>query len=373
MENLVDDESLIEVKDIAVPVLNNRHMLPDDFDWKFYLIKNVDLILEGINTEESATKHYLDYGINEYRVYYEKCKINTFIYCGGKCGSSTLYETIRKNNFKGIKLHSNAGHMFFNGGESVFDIINHNRNHNEILYFIDSYRNPIERKISLFFNNGVFNLNDYSIDNEFEKFTTKYIKNCYMLTLHFKFEKKNDLLKLVEKFSEHFVISEDHNTYLKITFKTVESLNIFCNILDKYTEYFGVLNYKKQLLNNTEYYHPIDEVFRHYDISESFTKFDFDKKYGIYQYENMVFIKLRFCDINSWDKILSEIFGKKITLFSDNLSEHKEYSDLYKDFKSQFKISRPFIKELLKDEHFNAYNAIEEKRKYIKYWMDRSY
>jgi hypothetical protein len=150
-------------------------------------------------------------------------------------------------------------------------------------------------------------------------------------------------------------------------------VNIFCKILDKYTEYFGVLNYKKQLLNNTEYYHPIDELFRHFDISETFTDFDFDKKYGMYQHENMVFIKLRFCDINNWGKILSEIFGKKITLFSDNLSEHKEYYELYKEFKSQFKIPRSFIKELLKDEHFNAYNTIEEKRKYIKYWMDRSY
>jgi hypothetical protein len=100
----------------------DKTILPEDFDWKVYLIKNVDLILAGINNEERAIDHYLNYGAIEYRIYYENHKVDKFVYCGGKSGSSTLYSTLVKNCFKSMKLHTNFEYKLNNCNNSIYDI-----------------------------------------------------------------------------------------------------------------------------------------------------------------------------------------------------------------------------------------------------------
>jgi hypothetical protein len=110
-------------------VLDETIKLPKDFDWKMYLIKNVDLILAGINSDETAKFHYLNYGKNEYRIYYDNDKIDHFVYCGGKCGSSTLNSTLVKNHFKTIKIHSNEDFLSISN-KSIFEIIKKNKQKN---------------------------------------------------------------------------------------------------------------------------------------------------------------------------------------------------------------------------------------------------
>jgi hypothetical protein len=352
--------------------LDEIKKLPEDFDWKIYLIKNVDLILAGINNEEQAIEHYFNYGAIEYRIYYENHKIDKFVYCGGKCGSSTLYETIRKNNFKTMKLHTNLEYKLNNCNNSIYDIINQNRQSNQTIYFIDSYRTPIERKMSSFFYHLKIEKYDKSIDELVEMFNKEFIETEFTLTINYETSFKDKLTMALTNIIKDLKIDEISDKFIKLNVKSRDNLNILCNIFDNYKESLGIISYKKKYLNNNEYYHSIDELFRHFNISETFTKFDFDKKYAIHQHGNMVFIKIRFRDINDWGKILSDIFGKEITMFSDNLTENKEYRDLYNRFKAQYKVPKSFIKELLKDEHFNAYNTIEERRQYIKYWMDRS-
>jgi len=352
--------------------LDETTKLPEDFDWKIYLIKNVDLILAGINNEKDAVQHYLEYGVHEHRIYYEDNKADHFIYCGGKCGSTTLYSTLIKQYFKCSKLHSNEEYMS-NKKASIYDIISQRKKTNEKIYFIDTYRNPIERKISCFFsllNNEYYSL---PMSDLFKKFNKEYIEIEFNIIIHFEKGNVDNIRYLIQKLSENIKIDEFHENYIKLNNIGNDNLNILCSLFDKNKESLGIVSYKKNFLNQNEYYHSIDELFRHFNISETFTAFDFDKKYGLYQHENMVFIKLRFCDINEWGKILSGILGKEITTFPDNLTENKEYFDLYTEFKSQYKVPRSFIKELLKDEHFNAYNTVDERRKYIKYWMDRSY
>jgi hypothetical protein len=84
-----------------------------------------------------------------------------FVYCGGKCGSSTLYNTFINNGFSSIHVHSNYYYYYYyyyytfctlNNDDSIFDVIDDSCKSKEI-YLFDSYRNPIERKISSFFQN----------------------------------------------------------------------------------------------------------------------------------------------------------------------------------------------------------------------------
>lgn len=80
--------------------------------------------------------------------------IQVFIYCGGKCGSMTLYRTLSQyfstghfHNQETFKVHYNIDNY------TLFDIIDYNSKLYNDIYIIDSYRTPIERKMAGFFNN----------------------------------------------------------------------------------------------------------------------------------------------------------------------------------------------------------------------------
>ena len=80
-------------------------------------------------------------------------KFDIFICCGGKCGGTTLAYTFHQNGYKTTHLHSSKHLGNFKSNIDVnhtFDIINASKQQGPI-YIIDSYRTPIERKISCFF------------------------------------------------------------------------------------------------------------------------------------------------------------------------------------------------------------------------------
>ena len=101
--------------------------------------------------------------------------------------------------------------------------------------------------------------------------------------------------------------------------------------MEKNKRELGIVHYKTSFLNFSNYYHSIDEVFRHYDISENFTNFDFEKKYAFHQYKNIVFVKLNFNDVENWHILLSNVIGKHLTLESANFSGDHEYNKLYQE------------------------------------------
>jgi hypothetical protein len=75
------------------------------------------------------------------------------VYCGGKCGSSTLEATFKKNGYKTIRAHGiNDWNARFPNGPGIMNIIKDNSRRKKI-FIIDAYRTPIERKISSFFQN----------------------------------------------------------------------------------------------------------------------------------------------------------------------------------------------------------------------------
>jgi len=79
---------------------------------------------------------------------------NVFVFCGGKCGGTTLSETFNKNDYKALHLHSFNCNGFNNPNTditNIYDILENSCKNYETVYIIDSYRTPIERKFSSFF------------------------------------------------------------------------------------------------------------------------------------------------------------------------------------------------------------------------------
>ena len=238
---------------------------------------------------------------------------NVLVYCGGKCGSRTLFNTLNLNEYKCIQIHNNnyfvnvlKKSVFFckkiSEFNNSFDLIDYSCKNN-IIYIIDSYRTPIERKISSFFQN---------------------------ISLHLPNYKELTIIQIINKFNEKYI----------------------------------------NILENSN---PINEVLSHYDIP-LWTSFDFDKSYNIITKDNKIFIKILFRDIKNWDKILSEIFEKKITVYPDNLTENKDINNIYNDFKDKYTVPKTYIENVLKnDTEFKIYNTEKEQEEYIKYWLQRSF
>jgi hypothetical protein len=225
--------------------------------------------------------------------------LDIIVLCGGKCGSSTLVKTFDNNGYKTIHTHNI--HSLNNKYKSYDEFINLQKKND--IYIFDSYRTPIERNISAFFQNIKF-----------------YIK------------------------------------------KPINEINIDM-LIYWYNKYFI----------DCDNYHPLDgttfSIFNDYE-------FNFDKEYientVKFKNKNVHFIKLRFKSIETWDKILSEILGKTITVFSDNLSENKEYYELYKNFKLSYLVPIEYLNKIQKYDTFIRYNNVLEKKQYVEQWLLKS-
>lgn len=217
------------------------------------------------------------------------------ILCGGKCGSSTLYNSFIQMGFNALHLH----------GQSTFDLVYSNvqkesgikdlkkfiLSQKKKCYIIDVYRDPIERAMSSFFQNFKESFPDYEkIDN---LFFMKYI------------------------------------THL-------------------------------------ERYHPLDDMF-----PELVQNIDFENKYIRVDKDNLTFVKLKFDDINSWGEILSEITGMNVKMIPDNLSENKDYIELYKQFKKDFIISESDFYSITHNYEFMKYKNGKERQEYFNKWRNK--
>jgi len=79
--------------------------------------------------------------------------ISIFVYCGGKSGSKTLWKSLKNS----LHVHSNADFQLTRLDEderelTIFDVIKYNMETKKRILIVDSYRTPIERKISAFFH-----------------------------------------------------------------------------------------------------------------------------------------------------------------------------------------------------------------------------
>ena len=113
-----------------------------------------------------------------------------------------------------------------------------------------------------------------------------------------------------------------------------------------------------------------DHYFDKYDI-ENPIPFDFEKKYTIQTVNNINYIKLRLCDSHMWQEILCSIFQTDIVLINDYQTENKKIGELYKRFKSEYKIPENFFENIKSCKYFKFYYSISERNDYLNFWKNR--
>jgi len=113
-----------------------------------------------------------------------------------------------------------------------------------------------------------------------------------------------------------------------------------------------------------------DHYFNKYNISEPIP-FDFNKKYTIQDINNIKYVKIRLCDSQLWGNILSNIFQTDIVLINDYQTDGKEIGELYKRFKSDYKLPINYFEEIKNCRYLNFYYNEEEKNNYLRKWENR--
>ena len=253
--------------------------LPADFCWKQYIVLNDDL--KDLN-EEQLIMHYTTQGYTENRQYnYLKLSTdcNIFICCSGKSGSTTLYTTFINNGYKSIHCHGNEN---FKNNSLIYkhfkldlhELIELNSKKYERIYIIDSYRTPIERKISSFFENlekleKLENLLDKSIIDIENYAAINDVLNYYNLDYFntFDFDKKYNI--------KHY----KNITFIKLRF---EDINEWSTIL---SEIFNkpIIIHKDNLTINKKYYNIYNIIKQKYIIPDYLlTLIENDREFKIY-------------------------------------------------------------------------------------------
>ena len=152
---------------------------------------------------------------------------DVFVYCGGKCGSSTLNKTFNVNGDKSIQLHSNSfWKSFYKKDIDIFKVIDESCL-NKKIYIIDSYRTPIERKISSFFQNLVIHEPNYR-NMSIEDLILIFNRKVYWLE---EYHPINEVLSNYElplfkdfDFEKHYnIIEKDNKIFIKILFKDIKN------------------------------------------------------------------------------------------------------------------------------------------------------
>ena len=239
---------------------------------------------------------------------YEKLNdLDVLVYCGGKCGSSTLHTTFKNNGYKSYKIHDNSYFKYLcdrfkkDTDKTIFDVIDFSIQQGKPIYIIDSYRTPIERKISSFFQN-----------------IGKYISN----------------------YSE----------------KPVEEIiNIF----------------NKKFLYKLEDYESIDEVIKHYGLDtftdfDFKNKYNIVKKDNIIFIKIRLNDINEWSDILS--TIFEKKIVMSNENLTSNKQTNKLYNEFKENYRVPEKYLN---ENLLNDSNFLIYNSKEEQEKYINYWKNK--
>jgi len=114
-----------------------------------------------------------------------------------------------------------------------------------------------------------------------------------------------------------------------------------------------------------------DYFFDKYDIDIP-EKFDFEKKHLLVEKNNIKYIKLRLCDSNEWDKILTNILNIDIVIVKDYQTENKIIGEVYKKFNEQYQIPYNLLETVTQCKYFNYYNSEIEKQNYLNKWNSKT-
>lgn len=229
-----------------------------------------------------------------------------FVYSQPKVGSTTLVSSIRvsaSNKYSVVHLHDELTLKILLGIEnvSINEIIRYNAYLGRNVFVIDVYRSPIERKMSVFFeeiSNVHFNNSEENVNNY-------------------------DVNRVSKRFNDVFP---------------------FLGTKDNYLDIFDI---------------PIVDSF------------DFNKKYIYQKINNVNYIKLRLKDSSEWSRILTELLGKEIVIIQDYETNDKQISNLYKNFKNDYKLPCNFYKDIQNCKTLKYYYSEEERNEYLNKWQTK--
>jgi hypothetical protein len=211
---------------------------------------------------------------------------NVYVYCSGKSGSRTLLNTFTQNNFSSVHVHNNDYYQnFYNNTHTVFESIDISSKKYDKIYIIDSYRTPIERKISSFFENidtHLPNYNQLSIQEIIDVFN-----NQYLYTLE-EYHSINEVLShynipLFNNFNyeqKYNMIQKDNKIFIKLLFKDI---NDWSNILSKIFNK-NIIMYNDNLSENKRIYNLYKQFKEKYKVPLHYiyNKLIHDVEFSIY-------------------------------------------------------------------------------------------
>lgn len=96
--------------------------------------------------------------------------------------------------------------------------------------------------------------------------------------------------------------------------------------------------------------------------------FNFNTKYLLESFKNATYVKLRLNDVKDWGNILSSLLKEKIVIINDCITENMKLGNLYKTFKSHYKIPINFLEDIKTDIALNFFLNEKEKHTYIQRW-----
>ena len=171
-------------------------------------------------------------------------------------------------------------------------------------------------------------------------------KNVYVIDVY-RTPVERKISEFFEKIScYHFNNSEENiNNY-----PTIKIINRFNNLFPH--------------LSNCDHY------LEKYDIKEPI-EFNFEKKYTLQTVNNINYIKLRLCDSKEWSNILSNVFQREIVIVSDYQTEDKKISQLYKRFKTAYKIPANYLQNIENCRYLKYYYSELEILEYLNAWKNK--
>lgn len=193
--------------------------------------------------------------------------INVFVYCSGKSGSSTLHSTFINNGYKSIHIHGNLEYQLnplnknlVSKHKTIFDLILYNMKQDKTIYIIDSYRLPIERKISGYFESFYKGQSYNEVENALDK------------SLHL-LEDYNSIDEILDYFNLPSFTSFDFNKkYNILNYKNIKFIKIrFCDIHNWDSILSEIFDKKITITNdnlskNKSYYNTIELIKNEYKI-----------------------------------------------------------------------------------------------------------
>lgn len=178
-------------------------------------------------------------------------KLDVLVYCGGKCGSSTLHTTFKQNALTSYKIHDNSYFKYVcnifkkDTNKTIFDVIDFNVKQGKTFYIFDSYRTPIERKISSFFQN----IEHHIID--FHKKSIEEIISIFNEKMLYELEEYHSADEVMEHYGlAKFTEFDFKNKYNIAKKENLIFIKLRLNDIDEWSDILSTIFDKKIVIHN---------------------------------------------------------------------------------------------------------------------------